>query len=119
MLKYLTKKKNIYWFRRRINKNKEILLSLRTKNYDEAILRHSYINFKINYLFANGIENMTDTEINSIINKYKNFMLEKSVNKYSRQRDEELSVMVNDRYYGGHTKEALQVAINKYRDIHK
>ncbi|MCG3655906.1 hypothetical protein L5F23_04175 [Aliarcobacter butzleri] len=119
MLKYLTKKKNIYWFRRRINKNKEILLSLRTKNYDEAILRHSYINFKINYLFANGIENMTDTEINSIINKYKNFMLEKSVNKYSRQRDEELSVMVNDRYYGGHTKEALQVAINKYQDIHK
>ncbi|WP_148624254.1 hypothetical protein [Aliarcobacter cryaerophilus] len=63
MLKYLTKKKNIYWFRRRINKNKEILLSLKTKNYDEAILRHSYINFEINYLFANGIEDMTDEEI--------------------------------------------------------
>lgn len=118
MLKYLTKKKNIYWFRRRINKNKEILLSLRTKNYEEAILRHSYINFEINYLFANGIEDMTDEEINNLIDKYKKFMIEKSVNKYSRKRDEELSVMLNDRYYGGHTKEALQVAINKYQDIH-
>ncbi len=118
MLKYLTKKKNIYWFRRRINKNKEILLSLKTKNYDEAILRHSYINFEINYLFANGIEDMTDQEIRHIIDKYKKFMIEKSVNKYSRKRDEELSVMLNDRYYGGHTKEALQVAINKYQDIH-
>lgn len=118
MLKYLTKKNNIYWFRRRINKNKEIVLSLKTKDYNVAILRHSYINFEINYLFANGIENMTDEEINSIIDKYKKFMLEKSVNKYSRKRDEELSVMINDKYYGGHTKEALQVAINKYQDIH-
>jgi len=118
VLKYLTKKNNIYWFRRRINKNKEIVLSLKTKDYNLAILRHSYINFEINYLFANGIENMTDEEINSIIDKYKKFMLEKSVNKYSRKRDEELSVMINDKYYGGHTKEALQVAINKYQDIH-
>ena len=118
MLKYLTKKNNIYWFRRRINKNKEIVLSLKTKDYNVAILRHSYINFEINYLFANGIENMTDEEINSIIDKYKKYMLEKSVNKYSRKRDEELSVMLNDKYYGGHTKEALQVAINKYENIH-
>lgn len=118
MLKYLTKKNNIYWFRRRINKNKEIVLSLKTKDYNVAILRHSYINFEINYLFANGIENMTDEEINSIIDKYKKFMLGKSVNKYSRKRDEELSVMLNDKYYGGHTKEALQVAINKYENIH-
>ena len=118
MLKYLTKKKNTYWFRRRINKNKEIVLSLKTKDYNVAILRHSYINFEINYLFANGIENMTDEEINSIIDKYKKFMLEKSVNKYSRKRDEELSIMINDKYFGGHTKEALQVAINKYENIH-
>lgn len=118
MLKYLTKKNNIYWFRRRINKKKEIVLSLKTKDYNEAILRHSYINFEINYLFANGIENMTDEEINSIIDKYKKFMLEKSVNKYSRKRDEELSIMINDKYFGGHTKEALQVAINKYENIH-
>ena len=118
MLKYLTKKKNTYWFRRRVSKDKEILLSLKTKNYDEAILRHSYINFEINYLFAQGIKNMTDEEINFIIDKYKKLMLEKSVNKYSKKRDEELSVMLNDKYYGGHTKEALQVAINKYQDIH-
>lgn len=118
MLKYLTKKKNTYWFRRRVSKNKEILLSLKTKNYDEAILRHSYINFEINYLFAQGIENMTDKEIKNIVDKYKNYMIEKSVNKYSRQRDKELATYINGKLYGGHTKEALQVAIDKYDIIH-
>ena len=119
MLKYLTKKKNTFWYRRRVNKSKEIVFSLKTKNYDEAVLRHSYINFEINYLFAQGIENMTDEEIRAIVDKYKNYMIKKSVNKFSRQRDEELGVHINGNFYGGHTKEALQVAIDKYHKIHK
>ncbi len=118
MLKYLTKKKNTFWYRRRINKSKEIVFSLKTKNYDEAVLRHSYINFEINYLFAQGIETMTDEEIRAIVDKYKNYMIEKSVNKFSRQRDEELSTYINGNFYGGHTKEALQIAIDKYQKIH-
>lgn len=89
MLKYLTKKKNTFWYRRRINKSKEIVFSLRTKDYNEAVLRHSYINFEINYLFAQGIETMTDEEIRAIVDKYKNYMIKKSVNKFSRQRDED------------------------------
>ena len=62
---------------------------------------------------------MTDEEIRAIVNKYKNYMIEKSVNKFSRQRDEELGVHINGNFYGGHTKEALQVAIDKYQKIHK
>ncbi len=119
MLKYLTKKKNTFLYRRRINKSKEIVFSLKTKNYDEAVLRHSYINFEINYLFAQGIENMTDKEIKAIVDKYKSYMLEKSVNKFSRQRDEELSTYINGEFYGGHTKEALEIAMNKYQKVHK
>lgn len=118
MLKYLTKKKNTFWYRRRINNTKEIVFSLKTKDYNEAVLRHSFINYQINYLFAQGIESMTDKEIKAIIDKYKTYMIEKSVNKFSRQRDEELGIYINGTFHGGHTKEALQVAIDKYQRVH-
>lgn len=118
MLKYLTKKNTTFWYRRRIHKNKEIVFSLKTKDYNEALLRHSFINYEINYLFARGIKYMTDIEIKNIVDKYKIYMIEKSVNKYSRQRDKELATYANGNYYGGHTKEALQIEIDKYKRVH-
>jgi len=67
MLKYLTLKNRTFWYRRKIKGVKEIVFSLKTKNYDLAIVRHSYINYKINYLITQGIEFMSDDEIKIII----------------------------------------------------
>ena len=118
MIKYLVKRKNNFWYRRKIKGCKEIIFSLKTKNYDVAIVRHSYINYKINCLISEGIEFMTDNEIEDIVYKYKNYMLEKNINKYSRQRDKELAVNINGQFYGGHSKKALKVQLDKYKKIH-
>jgi len=76
MIKYLAKKNHKYWYRRKINKFGEILLSLKTKNYDIAILRYSYIDFKIKELIYKGaFHTMTVQEIRALIDKYKIYIL--------------------------------------------
>jgi hypothetical protein len=47
MIKYLIKRENNFWYRRKIKNYPEIIFSLKTKNYDVAVLRHSFIDFKI------------------------------------------------------------------------
>ncbi len=75
MVKYLTKKQNMYWFRRRIESFGEIVFSLKTKNYDIALIRHSFIDYKIKKLLHKGTFNiMTVKEIRNTIEKYKTYM---------------------------------------------
>ena len=71
MVKHLTKKGYTFWYRRRMGKKGEIVFSLATKNYDLAILRHSYIDYKINQLILKGaIETMNTAKIREIIDGY-------------------------------------------------
>lgn len=119
MIKYLAKKNNTFWYRRKINKFGEILLSLKTKNYDIAILRHSYIDFKIKELLYKGaFKIMTVQEIRELIEKYKTYMIEEEYNDFEDLRDKDLEVEIQGKKYGGHTKEALNYAINRYIQIH-
>jgi integrase len=120
MIKYLAKKNNTFWYRRKIDKFGEILLSLKTKNYDIAILRHSYIDYKIKELIYKGaFKNMTIQEIRKLIDKYKNYMLNEEYNDFEELRDNELEIEIKGVKYGGHTKQALEYAINRYQNIHK
>jgi len=119
MVKYLIKRKNTFWYRRKIKQVGEIIFSLKTKNYDTAIVRHSYITYKINFLMAQRrFHLMTVQEIREIINKYKTYMLTEEYNDFEDIRDQELSIEKDGQIYGGHTPEALEHAINKYRVIH-
>ena len=120
MIKYLAKKTHIYWYRRKVNKFGEILLSLKTKNYDIAILRHSYIDFKIKELIYKGaFHTMTVQEIRALIDKYKIYMIEEEYNDFEELRDKDLGIEIQGTKYGGHTKQALNYAINRYIQIHK
>lgn len=120
MIKYLAKKNNTFWYRRKIVKFGEILLSLKTKNYDIAILRHSYIDYKIKELIYKGaFKNMTVQEIRKLIDKYKNYMLNEEYNDFEELRDKELEIEIKGIKYGGHTKQALEYAINRYQNIHR
>jgi site-specific recombinase XerD len=119
MVKYLVKRKNNFWYRRRIKGYGEVVFSLKTQNYDVALYRHSYISFKIKQMIYKGVfELMTIEEVNQIIDKYKNYMLTEEYNEFEDQRDEDLTVEINGKTFGGHTKEALKFAIDKYQDIH-
>lgn len=120
MIKYLVKKQNTFWYRRKITVYGEIVFSLKTKNYDKAILRHSFIDYKIKSLVYQGkFETMTVQEIRNLIEKYKTYMLNEEYNDYENKRDEELSINIDGKFYGGHTQEALDVAIKKYKVIHE
>ncbi len=120
MVKYLLRKNITYWYRRKINNYGEVVFSLKTKNHDIAMLRHSYIDYKINQLIYKGSFNtMTVSEIRQIIAKYKTYMIEEEYNDFEDMRDKDLSVTLNDKFYGGHTSEALDYAINRYKTIHE
>ena len=55
MIKYLTTKNETYWYRRKVKVFGEIVFSLQTKNYNKALLRHSYIDFKIKTMLYKGL----------------------------------------------------------------
>ena len=119
MIKYLIKKNKTYWYRRKILHYGEIVFSLKTKNYDIAIVRHSYMDYHIKRLIHKGaFETMTVEEIKEIIDKYKSYMLTVDYNDYEEQRDKELSIEIDGEFYGGHTKEALKHTFEHYRYIH-
>ena len=120
MVKYLTKKQNMYWFRRRIESFGEIVFSLKTKNYDIALIRHSFIDYKIKKLLHKGTFNiMTVKEIRNIIEKYKTFMIEEEYNDFEDTRDKELTITLNGKKYGGHTYQALEQEIQRYQTLHE
>jgi integrase/HEPN domain-containing protein len=119
MIKYLAKKNNTFWYRRKIDKFGEVLLSLKTKNYDIAILRHSYIDYKIKELIYKGaFKNMTVQEIRKLIDKYKNYMLNEEYNDFEELRNKELEIEINGKKFAGHTKQAIENKINYYQNIH-
>lgn len=98
----------------------EVVFSLRTKSYDKAVLRHSYMDHKIKSLIYKGIfKTMTVQEIRILIQKYKDYMINEEYNDFAEQRDNELSVSINGKHFGGHTKEALDHAIKRYEVIHQ
>jgi integrase len=120
MVKYLIRKNITYWYRRKINNHGEVVFSLKTKNHDIALLRHSYIDYKINQLIYKGsFDTMTVSEIRQIIAKYKTYMIEEEYNDFEDTRDKELSITINGRNYGGHTAEALEQEIQRYKTIHE
>lgn len=120
MIKYLTRKNTTFWYRRKINKFGEVLVSLKTKNYEQAIIRHSYIDYKIKNLLYKGLfEQMNVKDIRELIDKYKTYMIEEEYNDYEDQRDKDLTIEIDGEVYGGHTKEALGAAIEKYKKIHQ
>ena len=120
MVQYLIKKNEIYWFRRKISNFPEIIFSLKTKDYDEALIRHSYLNHKIKTLiYKKAFKKMTVKEIREIINKYVIYMREEEYNDFEDIRDEELGITINGTFHGGHTKTALLHTIEKYRNIHQ
>lgn len=120
MIKYITKKNTTYWYRRRVKNYGEVLVSLKTKDYEKALIRHSYFDFKIKNMVYKGLfEKMTVDEIREIINKYKTYMIEEEYNDFEDQRDKDLSITLNGEFFGGHTKEALGYAVDRYNSIHK
>lgn len=120
MIKYLIIKNTTYWYRRRIKNFGEVLVSLKTKDYNKALTRHSYFDYKIkNMVYKGMFEKMTVEEIREIINKYKSYMIEEEYNDFEDQRDKDLSITLNGEFFGGHTKEALGVALDRYGLIHK
>jgi integrase len=120
MINYLTKKKTTYWYRRKIKDYGEVLLSLKTKDYNKALIRHSYFDYKIKRMIYKGLfEKMTVLEIRELINKYKNYMIEEEYNDFEDQRDKDLSITLDGEFFGGHTKEALGFAVDRYGTIHK
>lgn len=118
MVKYLTRKNSTYWYRRKISGFGEIVFSLKTKSYEIALLRHSYIDFRIKQLIYSGtLERMTVKEIRQLIDKYKHYMLTEEYNDFEEMRDKELTVSIDGKKYGDHTKQALAYAINRYHSI--
>lgn len=118
MVKYLCKKNTTYWYRRKIKGYPEILLSLKTKNYSLALVRHSYINFQINQLIYEGaFDSMTKTEIEEAINSYKIYMLENTYCKFREMRDRENTIEISGKKYGGHTEQALRHVNDRYQEI--
>ena len=118
MVKYLCKKNTTYWYRRKIKGYPEILLSLKTKNYSLALVRHSYITLQINQLIYQGaFETMTKTEIEEAINSYKRYMLENTYCKFREMRDREHTINIEGKTYGGHTEQALRHVNDRYQEI--
>lgn len=120
MIKYLVRRDNHFWYRRKIKDYGEVVFSLQTKNYNISLVRHAYIDFQIKKLIYKGaFKFMTVQEIRKLIDKYKIYMLEEEYNDFEDIRDKELTVDIEGKTYGGHTKEALSYAINLYKAIHE
>ena len=120
MVKYLTKKGLTFWYRRRIGTKEEIVFSLATKNYDLAMLRHSYIDYKINQLIIKGIFDTMDTaKIRDIIDGYKEFIKsdEFIYGDEGEARGKELALEIDGEFFGGHTKTALLHKLTEYGKI--
>ena len=120
MLKYMIRKKNVFWFRRRVAKIGEVVFSLKTKNYDWACVLHTQINSYIQNMIYKGIfKKMTKSEIKAIINEYKVSVLDNEYSEFLETRDNELSIYDNGEFYGGHTSKALEIAVNRYTQIYE
>jgi len=120
MVKYLTKKGFTFWYRRRIGQSGEIIFSLATKNYDLAMLRHSYIDYKINQLIIKGSFEIMDTaKIRDIIDGYKEFIKsdEFIYGDEGEARGKALAVEIEGEFFGGHTKTALLQKLTEYGKI--
>lgn len=61
---------------------------------------------------------MTVSEIRKIIEKYKTYMINEEYNDFEEIRDKELTITLNGKNYGGHTAEALEQEIQRYKNIH-
>ena len=117
MVKYLTKKGFTFWYRRRIGKRGEIIFSLDTKNYDLAMLRHSYIDYKINQHIIKGtFETMDTAKIRDIIDNYKEFIKsdEFIYGEEGETRGKELALEIDGEFFGGHTQTALLHKLTEY-----
>ena len=120
MIKYMTRKHLTFWYRRRIGTKEELIFSLGTKNYDLAMLRHSYIDYKINQLIIKGIFDTMDTaKIRAIIKSYKKYMKSDDFiyGEEGRARGKELELEINGEFFGGHTKTALLHKLEAYDKI--
>lgn len=118
IMKYLTKRNTIYWYRRKIRAYGELYYSLKTTYYDIALLRHSYFNYKINHLVRNGaFQKMSRPDIKTMLNGYIQYMINEEYNEYAELRDKELATNIDGKFYGGHTQEAIQITLDKYMDI--
>ena len=120
MVKYLTKKGFTFWYRRRIGKRREIIFSLDTKNYDLAMLRHSYIDFKINQHIIKGtFESMDTAKIRDIIDNYKAFIKsdEFIYGDEGEARGKNLAIEIEGEFFGGHTKTALLHKLTEYGKV--
>jgi len=98
----------------------EIVFSLSTKNYDLAILRHSYIDYKINELILKGLFETMDTQkIRDIIDSYKAFVKSDDFiyGEEGKARGKELELEINGEFFGGHTKTALMNKLGEYGKI--
>lgn len=120
MVKYLTKKGLTFWYRRRISTKEEIVFSLGTKNYDLAMLRHSYIDYKIQQLIIKGSFEVMDTaKIREIIDGYKKFIKSDAFiyGEEGEARDKDLAIEIDGEFFGGHTKTALLHKLQEYSKI--
>lgn len=120
MIKHLTKKGYTFWYRRRLGKKGEIVFSLGTKNYDLAILRHSYIDYKINQLILKGaLETMDTAKIREIIDGYKEFVKSDDFiyGDEGDARNTALAIEIDGEFFGGHTKTALLHKLSEYGKV--
>jgi len=120
MVKYLTKKGLTFWYRRRRGKKEEITFSLGTMSYELAMLRHSYIDYKINQHIMKGTFKTMDTaKIRDIIDGYKAFIKsdEFIYGEEGRARGDELAIERDSEFFGGHTKTALMNKLGEYGKI--
>lgn len=120
IVKHLTKRGYTFWYRRRMKHKGEIVFSLGTKNYDLAILRHSYIDYKINELIIKGLFETMDTQkIRDIIDNYKDFVKSDDFiyGEEGEERGKALELEINGEFFGGHTKTALLHKLQEYGKI--
>ena len=120
MAKHLTKRGYTFWYRRRMKHKGEIVFSLGTKNYDLAILRHSYIDYKINELIIKGLFETMDTQkIRDMIDDYKDFVKSDDFiyGEEGESRGKALELEINGEFFGGHTKTALLHKLTEYGQI--
>lgn len=116
-VKHLTKRGYTFWYRRRMKHKGEIVFSLGTKNYDLAILRHSYIDYKINELIIKGLFETMDTQkIRDMIDDYKDFIKSDDFihGEEGESRGKALELEINGEFFGGHTKTALLHKLQEY-----
>ncbi len=120
MVKYLTRKGLTFWYRRRVKHFGEVVFSLDTKNFDLAMLRHSYIDYKITQHIIKGtFETMDTRKIQDIIDGYKQFMKSDAFiyGDEGDARNKALEIEIEGEFYGGHTKTALLHKLTEYGKV--